>query len=84
MYLKRTYSITLEDYNKMREEQNFSCFICSAPEESLKRPLLVDHCHSTGKNRNLLCDRCNTMLGKLEENVKIMKNMIDYIEKHKP
>ena len=81
-YLK-TYGITLDDYNRMLEEQNHACKICLQPEVikvngKVKR-LSVDHCHKTGKVRGLLCQRCNTTLGQYEDNPVLMKNLISYL-----
>lgn len=66
MWLLNKYGITIEQYNQMRESQNFACKICGKTEEQLKYLLHVDHCHTTGKVRHLLCVGCNTALGKLE------------------
>lgn len=63
--LKCTYGITLEDYDKLFEQQRGVCMICSQPQ--LNRRLCVDHCHTTGKIRGLLCGSCNLTLGILEK-----------------
>lgn len=69
---KYMYGITLQDYDKMEVEQDFLCYICKKPEAILDkggkiRRLSVDHCHTTGKIRKLLCFRCNSNLGKYEK-----------------
>lgn len=78
--LQSTYGISLEDYNKMLAKQNCSCKICGVSQESLKRALCVDHCHTTGKVRGLLCDTCNRSLGLLKDSVDILKRAIKYLE----
>lgn len=60
--LKYKYGITLEDYNRMFNEQEGKCFICH-----LNKKLVIDHCHKTGKVRKLLCHGCNIILGKIEK-----------------
>ncbi len=65
--LKAKYGITTEDYNRMKTEQNNCCAICGEHEDNLKRILCVDHCHSTGNVRGLLCDTCNKFLGFYEK-----------------
>lgn len=80
--LKRNYGISLEDYHKMKEAQNNCCAICETSEDKLRRPLLVDHNHSTGKVRELLCDSCNHTIGNAKENIEILNKAIKYIEKH--
>ena len=73
--LRRKYGIGLYQYHKMIEKQNGKCFICKET-----TPLVIDHCHNTSKVRSLLCFRCNTTLGKINENVDILQKMIHYIQ----
>lgn len=80
--LKRNYGITLEDYHKMKEAQNNCCAICGTSGDKLRRTLLVDHNHTTGKVRDLLCDGCNHTIGHAKEDIEILKNAIKYIKKH--
>jgi hypothetical protein len=44
---------------------------------------VVDHCHTSGKTRGILCGKCNLMLGKAEDNIGYLKSAIKYLEKHK-
>ena len=82
-HLKRMYKITLEDYEKLSEEQNHVCFICGKGEMNNKNKVLcVDHNHETGKVRGLLCGRCNSALGQLDENINNLLRMVEYIEKY--
>ena len=43
----------------------------------------IDHCHSTGIVRGVLCNNCNSGLGMLMDNVITARNAIKYIEHHK-
>jgi len=45
-----------------------------------KTKLVVDHCHSTGKIRGLLCHNCNRALGLMQDNVETLQNAIDYLK----
>lgn len=78
--LKQRYGISIEQYEKMVEEQNNLCYICK--KDNFGKPLVVDHNHSTGKVRNLLCRGCNLGLGNANENILILRNMIKYLKKH--
>lgn len=60
--LKDNYGLTLEQYDKMVENQNGVCMICSGMNVDGRR-LAVDHNHKTGEIRALLCLRCNVELG---------------------
>jgi hypothetical protein len=60
--LKTRYGITLEDYERMLNEQRERCAICEEEKE-----LVVDHDHATGEVRGLLCRSCNFQLGIVEQ-----------------
>jgi hypothetical protein len=80
--LKIKFGITLEQYEEMLERQSGVCWICKRPEPT--RALAVDHDHTTGAVRGLLCTACNNMLGTARENVDALKRAIRYIEEFKP
>lgn len=80
---KIKYGIEQSDYDNMLKNQNFSCAICEIHIEDVNRDFSVDHCHTTGKIRDLLCINCNSMLGMGKENKNIFKSAIKYIQKHK-
>lgn len=77
--LKRSYGITLTDYNQMFTEQEGCCKICNTHQTQLKRKLFVDHCHETGAVRGLLCQPCNTLLGQAKDDITILQNAIAYL-----
>lgn len=79
--LKYNYGITLEDYNDMFTKQNGCCAICNIHQSEIKKRLSVDHCHTTGKVRHLLCQSCNTILGMAKEDINILQNAITYLSK---
>lgn len=87
--LKREFGITLVVYQQMFNEQNGCCKICYKPEtRSVAKSgkindLAVDHCHTTGKIRGLLCGKCNTAIGLLNEDENILNNCIEYLKKGK-
>ena len=78
--LRYSYGITLEEYNQMFIEQEGCCKICNTHQSALKRKLFVDHCHTTGAVRGLLCQPCNTLLGQAKDDVEILKNAISYLQ----
>lgn len=75
-----------EEYKKMFESQNGLCKICYLPEQTMIKGkiknLSADHCHDTGKQRELLCSNCNRAIGLLNESVAVLKSAIEYLEKH--
>jgi hypothetical protein len=78
--LQSTYGIDLATYNQMLVTQGRRCKICQTPQGDLKRAMCVDHDHSTGKVRGLLCDTCNRSLGLLKDNVNILTRAVDYLQ----
>jgi hypothetical protein len=68
--LKSNFGITYDEYQHMLAEQNGTCAICFQPEtcrtnKGKLKVLSVDHNHTTGKVRGLLCNRCNQAIGLL-------------------
>lgn len=82
--LKKTYGITPKQYDEMLAAQNNSCAICAAKKPGGRTKLFfIDHCHTTGKVRGLLCMRCNTGLGLFLDNPKFLASAISYLEENK-
>ena len=77
---QKLYGIGVDEYNRMLTEQNHCCKVCGVHEKDLNKALAVDHCHTHGHVRSLLCTNCNTALGLLKEDVNIMKKLIGYVE----
>lgn len=77
---KRTYRITLIEYNKLLEFYGNGCAICRK-ECSTGKSLAVDHDHNTKKIRGLLCMNCNTALGMMKENEELIWNMLEYLKR---
>ena len=83
--LRATFGITLEDYDNKLEEQNNSCAICGRKHRlETQRSLAVDHCHTTGLVRGLLCMNCNTAIGHFRDDKTLLQKAIDYLSTHHP
>jgi hypothetical protein len=78
--LRKNYGISIENYEEKLLFQRSKCAICQG--EITFTTACVDHCHSTGKVRDLLCVNCNWGIGSFKENIDTMKAGIKYIEKH--
>lgn len=68
--LKRLFGITLEQYDAMLAEQHGVCAICGEARSWNRREgdiLVVDHDHTTGVVRGLLCHACNQTLGLMRD-----------------
>ena len=79
-HLRKTYGITLEQYDQMLTEQGGGCAICGTTEPKGKNGRFhVDHCHTEGHIRGLLCHACNLGLGHFKDNVKTLAKAIEYL-----
>lgn len=77
--LKKRYGITVKDYNNLFEIQKGCCAICRKHQSQLKVSLAVDHDHSNGIIRGLLCYNCNSGLGRFKDNTDLLINAIKYL-----
>ena len=78
--LRRHYGISLTEYNQMLDDQHHGCKICGKDKQQNGRDLAVDHCHSTGKVRGLLCNNCNRALGYFEDDQNRMRLAMQYLD----
>lgn len=82
-YLKKTYGITVEQYEAMLGAQGGGCAICEVAEgDSKGRRLFVDHNHVTGEIRMLLCARCNFAVKGLADDADWGRKVIEYVERY--
>lgn len=77
--LKRNYGLSQADVEMMNQRQGGKCLLCGSA-----KPLVVDHCHSTGRVRGLLCTPCNTWLGRVEANPGMMERARIYLGANRP
>lgn len=86
--IKRKYGLSREQYNEKLQNQNHCCIICGEKETSVDgrtnkfKLLAVDHNHKTNKIRDLLCWRCNTVIGRINEDLDLLDKIKAYLVKH--
>lgn len=73
------YGLTPNEYDGMFIEQDGLCFICKDPN---KLKLVVDHNHTTGMPRKLLCHLCNNIVAQQENHPDIVRTAQEYISQH--
>ena len=85
--LKTAYGLSEEDFTNMLSEQDGKCAICAGQLANTftgakgLRPN-VDHCHTSGNVRDILCQTCNTGLGSFKDSVDLLRKAIKYLGKH--
>lgn len=72
----RLFGITLQRYEQMLAQQNGLCAICLVR----MKPPCVDHCHLTNVVRGLLCRKCNTGIGQLNDSPALLRKALEYLE----
>lgn len=77
--MKYKYGTSEQDIRDMQDSQKGCCAICK---QSLELPS-IDHCHTTGKVRGLLCQHCNVLIGMSKDNINTIQNAIKYLEDSK-
>lgn len=83
--LRWRFGIGLAEFEAMDAMQGGMCAACGNPPDGRAhntKVLHVDHCHRTGAIRQLLCARCNTALGLLNEDPDRIAALGAYIARH--
>lgn len=78
--LKSKYGMTLGQFFMMLAEQKYKCAICKKP-FPIRSSIKVDHDHSTGMVRGLLCNSCNNGLGRFKDNPATLLRAAKYLMK---
>lgn len=67
--------VALELVNK----NDGTCDICKRPPQNGKA-LYVDHCHTSGRVRGVICHDCNTGLSRFQDNPDNLRKAADYLD----
>ena len=79
--LKKTYGITLAEYNKILPTHCPICGKLLSLDDSLGSDTpVVDHCHTHGHVRGIICNECNRGLGYFKDNPTALRNAATYLE----
>lgn len=80
------YGILYSDYLQMLENCNNKCVICHRDFDRSTRTNTphIDHDHKTGKIRDLLCGKCNSILGYCNDNIEILQRAVSYLQLYQP
>ncbi len=79
-HYKRRYGISRDEVLSMLAKQGHRCAICAT--EVTEATMVVDHCHGSGRVRDILCNLCNISLAPLER-VEWVKAALAYLERHR-
>lgn len=79
---KANYTRKKIHYKGLYSLQDGKCAICGMTTEENGKDFAVDHCHTTGNVRELLCNACNTGIGAFKDKPELLTKAIQYLEKH--
>jgi hypothetical protein len=79
--LFREYGISLEEFENMKIKQQGKCAICKNVFKN-SVDTCVDHNHTTGQVRELLCNHCNRAIGLFRESIDTVKSALNYLKKY--
>lgn len=80
--LRTLYGITPADFDAMMVNQQNKCAVCST-EFVVRKDAQVDHDHTTGQVRSLLCVRCNMGIGYFREDPALLLEAVQYLANHR-
>lgn len=78
----RKYGLSAKEYKQKLETQQGKCAICLKDMILKGKKICIDHNHTTGQVRDLLCVQCNSLLGNAKEDFSILKSAITYLHKY--
>lgn len=76
----KKYGINNLTFRKMLLFQNDKCYICEQPLKETDKFAHVDHCHTTGKVRGILCSQCNWFMSKIDTISDCLLNLQNYVK----
>lgn len=74
-HYRSNYGITLNDFTRLAEDAGNQCEVCK------ESPVVLDHCHTTGKVRGVLCNKCNQALGLMRDNEDFLLGLVEYLKR---
>lgn len=78
--LFREFGLTVVQYLGFGDMQYWQCKICDSSLAPFDKETQVDHCHTTGMVRGILCARCNRALGMMDDDPKRLRQAANYVE----
>jgi len=80
---KHRYGVDNAEFMRLMDMQKGLCAICNVGlKENGERNIkpCIDHCHTTGAVRGLLCHRCNVALGLLDDDIERLNKAVEYLK----
>lgn len=82
IHITSTYGIEPSLFDAMLVDQGNRCACCDRDFNAARRAM-IDHCHDTGVVRALLCNDCNTTLGRFADQQSLLRRLCEYALRHR-
>jgi len=82
--INKDYGLSVKEYLVMYERQAGKCAVCLRELELYGKFTSIDHNHTTGAVRGLLCRQCNSAAGLLSDSSSVARRLAEYLDKHRP
>ncbi|WP_415651065.1 endonuclease VII domain-containing protein [Rhodococcus qingshengii] len=78
IHLRKAYGMTQDEYDQLMDSQGGCCAICKSSDVDVWH---IDHCHTTGRVRGILCPHCNRGLGMFRDQPQFLRDAALYLER---
>ena len=78
--MRRRYGLSVYQFYELLSRQDHACAICLSKTAGGHGRFHIDHDHTNGKIRGLLCHHCNTILGHAKDNAETLRRATAYLE----
>jgi len=82
-HIKHMYGVDIKWVEQRLKEHNYKCKICSTDMQLHTNTVAIDHCHKTGKVRDIVCKKCNSAMGQFNDDPELIAKAIDYLKETK-
>ncbi len=82
-HYREEYGVTLAEKEIMFDQQGKICAGCGSSTPRHNHGWSLDHDHTNGKLRGVLCSPCNTALGMVRDNVETLQKLVVYLQFHR-
>jgi len=77
----KTYGVDMSWFHRQYVIQGGVCAICgSSVDPVTTKNTHIDHCHTTGKVRGILCHLCNRGIGHFKDSIDTLESAIKYLK----
>ena len=81
-WIQTRFNVDKEQAKELWLRSQTSCNICGKSWDGESEKLCIDHCHTTGVIRGILCKNCNHVLGHARDSIQTLERAIEYLKEN--